>query len=108
VQRIVEISANRLVLAWATADKQMPPMNFITPTHWRVGDLIQMQINRSPRDISYDDNGNIVVTIPKEPHNGWEREFYTLRNTRTNDSVTVDFDSVEGFEALAEEHKKKS
>jgi hypothetical protein len=106
-QTIVEISANRLVLARAVSDTRMPAFTFVTPKNWRVGDPIIMQINRSPHEISYDDNGNVVATIPKEPHNEWKREFYVLQNLRTKDSVTVDFDWVDGFDKLEAEYRSR-
>jgi hypothetical protein len=106
-QTIAEISTNRLVLARAVSGTRMPAFNFVTPQDWRVGDPVVMQIKCSPFDISYDDKGNVVVTIPKEPHNEWKREFYTLRNLRTEDFVTVDFDCVEGFDKLEADYRAK-
>src|SRR5271156_1028079 len=106
-QIIVEISANRLALARAVSGTRMPAFTFVTPQNWRVDDPFNMQINRSSHEISYDDKGNIVLVIPKEPLNEWKREFYILRNLRTKDSVTVDFDSVEGFDTLEAEYRNK-
>jgi hypothetical protein len=94
---VVERSTNRMVLAKASGQKTV--WNFVTPTNWQVGDGVIMQINRSPHDLNWV-NGQLVVVRPPEPPNGWEREFYSLYNTRTRDRIKVDFDSVEGFETL--------
>jgi hypothetical protein len=69
-------------------------LNFVTPTHWQIGDTVLMQINRNPYDLQYE-NGVLVVLTPPEPPNGWMREFYSLFNERTRDTITFDFDSVD-------------
>lgn len=99
-----ELSARRMVLD-RPAMQRTTVLNFVTPKNWQVGDTVAMQINRDPNCIRLQD-GKFVVELPPEPANGWEREFYTLYNTRTGDRITVDFDWVEGFEELAEQARR--
>lgn len=104
-QIIAEISRNRMVLKRAVSGMPMPPFNFVTPPEWRVGDQIKMYIKTNPYDVSYDEKGELVVETPPEPNNEWKREFYILRNLRTKDFVTVDFEWVEGFEELEAKYR---
>ncbi len=101
-----ELSTNQMTLDRPTM-RRKAFLNFVTPTNWQVGDTVAMQINRPPYDVRLD-NGRFVVELPPEPIHGWEREFYTLYNTRTKDRITVDFDTVKGFEELAAEARKKA
>lgn len=102
---ISELSTNKMVLD-RPAMQRKTVLNFLTPSNWQLGDAVAMQINRSPHNIRLE-NSKFVVELPPEPADGWEREFYTLYNARTKDRITIDFDSVEGFEKLAEEAKQK-
>lgn len=96
-QRVIsELSPNRMVL---DRSGQRTALNFVTPTNWREGDAVTMQINRSPYDLDFL-NGQLVVIRPAEPPNEWKREFYSLYNHRTKDTITVDFEWVEGFDRL--------
>ena len=94
---VSELSTNRMVLKEGSGRETV--FNFVTPTNWKVGDSVIMQINRSPHDLEFV-NGQIVLIRPPEPPNEWKREFYSLYNARTKDRVTVDFECVEGFEKL--------
>jgi hypothetical protein len=100
---ISEISANRMVLDRVGA-KRKTVLNFVTLSNWQVGDEVAMQANISPYDVRVED-GKLIVNLPPEPANEWKRAFYNLLNKRTKDWVTVDFDSVEGFEERAAQAK---
>lgn len=96
-QRVIsELSPNKMVL---DLSGQRTVLNFVTPKNWRKGDKVTMQINRSPYDLDFV-NGQLVVVRPPEPTNEWKREFYSLYNHRTKDTITVDFEWVEGFDRL--------
>lgn len=98
-QRVIsELSPNKMVL---DLSGQRTVLNFVTPKNWCKGDKVTMQINRSPYDLDFV-NGQLVVVRPPEPPNEWKREFYCLYNHRTKDTITVDFEWVEGFDRLQE------
>jgi hypothetical protein len=108
-QRVItELSGNKMVLDRYPVTGKKSVWNFVTPTNWRVGDVVVMAIHMNPYDV--DDvnlvDGKIVVSVPPEPPNGWRREFYRIRNTRTNDEISVDFDSVGGFDQLEKEYRQ--
>lgn len=100
---ISDLSAERMVLEEFGGRKTV--LKFVTPKNWHVGDTVTMYINRNPTDYDWGDDGKLVIRIPPEPANEWTREFYTLRNHRTKDWITVDFDWVEGFEELLRKYR---
>ena len=102
--RISEISKNRMVLDRLPLERKTV-LNFVTPSNWQVNDTVAMQINRSPYEVRIED-GKMIAKLPPEPPNEWKREFYSLFNKRTKDWITVDFDSVEGFEKLEADAKR--
>jgi hypothetical protein len=103
---ITELSVNKMVLDRHPVAGKKTVFNFVTPKDWRVGDTVVMNIRVNPYDWEFV-NGKLVVSIAPEPPNEWKREFYTLYNDRTKDRVTVDFDSVEGFEKLEKDYRQK-
>jgi hypothetical protein len=100
---ISEISTNKMVLD-RVGVKRKTVLSFVTPSNWEVLDEVAMQANISPYDVRVEDD-KLIVNVSPEPPNEWKRAFYFLLNKRTKDWVTVDFDSVEGFEQLAAEAK---
>lgn len=95
--KITELSFNRMVIT--KAGGQSTVYNFATLKNWAVGDDVITQSSISPHDLDFVD-GRLVIIRPPELHNEWKREFYTVRNLRTKDWVTVDFDQVEGSDKL--------
>ena len=72
-QTIVEISANRLVLARVVSGTRTPAFNFVTPDNWRKGDPITMRIKCSPTTFLMTIRATLWSRYPRSlPTNGNE------------------------------------
>ena len=104
---ITEISAGKMALKFVQSDCRIF-LNFAASHHWNVGDTVAIEINRAPYHVAFDSDSKVLFSLPKELPSGWEKGFYRLRNERTQEILSLDFEGIKGWESIAREAKRRN